>query len=135
MVSRVGQVLGLLMNVSDVEAGVVNGPAIYRRAIMEGSIASEGYLVNRVELRCYSMVPPKRSDAHEGPESGADYFLLTAFVETDKGTVEMKYLEGRGGQELFDNAFNFLQQYSGVSSLVNRAVIELIGASKDQKSG
>ena len=54
-----------------------------------------------------------------------DYSILVCIIETDKGTVIMKYDEGYRGKDVFDNSIKMLTQYSGLSSLINRALIEL----------
>jgi hypothetical protein len=54
-----------------------------------------------------------------------DYSILVSIIETDKGTVIMKYDEGYRGKDVFDNSIKMLTQYSGLSSLINRALIEL----------
>ena len=54
-----------------------------------------------------------------------DYSILVSIIETDKGTVIMKYDEGYRGKYAFDNAIEMLTQYSGLSSLINRSLIEL----------
>jgi len=54
-----------------------------------------------------------------------DYSILVSTIETDKGTVIMKYDEGYRGKDVFDNSIKMLTQYSGLSSLINRALIEL----------
>ena len=54
-----------------------------------------------------------------------DYSILVSIIETDKGTVIMKYDEGYRGKDAFENAIEMLTQYSGLSSLINRSLIEL----------
>ena len=54
-----------------------------------------------------------------------DYSILVCIIETDKGTIIMKYDEGYRGKDVFDNSIKMLTQYSGLSSLINRALIEL----------
>ena len=54
-----------------------------------------------------------------------DYSILVIIIETNKGTVIMKYDEGYRGRDAFDNAIEMLTQYNGVSSVINRALIEL----------
>jgi hypothetical protein len=54
-----------------------------------------------------------------------DYSILIINLETNKGTIIMKYDEGYRGENAFDNAIEILTQYSGLSSLINRALIEL----------
>ena len=58
-------------------------------------------------------------------ESLGDYSLLTVVVETDKGSVEMKYDEGFRGPEPLESAAMMLLHYTGLAALINRAVIEL----------
>ena len=54
-----------------------------------------------------------------------DYSILIINLETNKGTIIMKYDEGYRGENAFDNTIEILTQYSGLSSLINRALIEL----------
>ena len=54
-----------------------------------------------------------------------DYSLLTVVVETDKGSIEMKYDEGFRGADAFQSAVTMLTQYVGLSALINRALIAL----------
>lgn len=54
-----------------------------------------------------------------------DYSILIISLETNKGTIIMKYDEGYRGDNAFDNTIEILTQYSGLSSLINRALIEL----------
>ncbi len=54
-----------------------------------------------------------------------DYSILVSIIETNNGTVIMKYDEGYRGKDAFDNAIEMLTQYSGLSSLINRSLIEL----------
>jgi hypothetical protein len=54
-----------------------------------------------------------------------DYSILVSIIETNNGTVIMKYDEGYRGKDVFDNSIKMLTQYSGLSSFINRALIEL----------
>ncbi len=54
-----------------------------------------------------------------------NYSILIISLETNKGTIIMKYDEGYHGDNAFDNAVEILTNYSGLSSLINRALIEL----------
>jgi hypothetical protein len=51
--------------------------------------------------------------------------LLTVFIKTDKGEVEMKYDEGFRGINVIESAAMMITQYAGLSALINRALIEL----------
>jgi hypothetical protein len=105
------------MNRSDVEPGRA-GRAPDRRIVLlaSGTGKSQGIVIKQVELRLYV----ERKDEHLGK-----YSLLTVIVETDSGTVEMKYDEGFRGEDALDTAAKMLTQYSGLASLINRALIEL----------
>lgn len=77
---------------------------------------SQGHSIRKIELRQYV----ERSDEKLGV-----YSLLTILVETDKGSVEMKYDEGFRGEDALESAAAFLKEYTGIASVVNRALIEL----------
>ena len=102
--------------ITDIEPGRVARPPDKSKVLMAGSMQNQGYLISRIELRQYI----ERHDDRLG-----DYSLLTALVETDKGTVEMKYDEGFRGQDALESAAVMLTQYVGLASLINRALIEL----------
>ena len=55
----------------------------------------QGFTVTRIDLRQYV----ERTDDKLG-----EYSLLTAVVETDRGTVELKYDEGFKGSDALDSA-------------------------------
>jgi hypothetical protein len=79
-------------------------------------IDNQGYIIEHIEIRQYI----EKSD----PTLGS-YSLLTIFIKTNKGTVEMKYDEGFRGNNAIDLAVTMLKQYVGFASLINRALIEL----------
>jgi hypothetical protein len=54
-----------------------------------------------------------------------EYSISIINLETNIGTIIMKYDEGYRGYYAFDNAIEILTHYSGLSSLINRALIEL----------
>jgi enterochelin esterase-like enzyme len=74
------------------------------------------YLIKKLQLSIYT------TNNHEILGS---YSILVIFIETNKGTVIMKYDEGYRGKDAFDNAVEMLTQYNGLSSVINRALIEL----------
>jgi hypothetical protein len=74
------------------------------------------YFIKKLELIFYI------TEKH--PTLG-DYSILIVSLETNKGNVIMKYDEGYRGSDAFENAVQVLTQYSGLSSLINRALIEL----------
>ena len=54
-----------------------------------------------------------------------EYSIFIINLETNIGTIIMKYDEGYRGYYAFDNTIEILTHYSGLSSLINRALIEL----------
>ena len=81
-----------------------------------GNFLEQGILVNRVELRLYI----EKIDQNMGPFS-----LITSFVDTDKGSIEMLYDEGYRGKNSLTRAVNFLTSNLGLSALILRSVIGL----------
>ncbi len=118
MVPRMGKVPRLQMKwLSDIDLGRINRPPDKSKIILEkGSQTDQGFAIQKIEMRQYI----ERRDDRLG-----DYSLLTAVVETDRGTVEMKYDEGFRGPDALESAITFLTQYVGLASLTNRALIEL----------
>jgi len=53
------------------------------------------------------------------------YSLITSFVETDKGSVEMIYNEGFRGEDSLLRAAKFLTSNLGISGLILRSIISL----------
>ncbi len=118
MVPRMGKVPRLQMNwLSDIDQERISRPPDKSRTILEhGSQANQGFVIRKIEMRQYI----ERRDSRLG-----DYSLLTAVVETDRGTVEMKYDEGFRGPDALESAVTLITRYVGLASLINRALIEL----------
>ena len=76
----------------------------------------QGFLVKHVELRLY--VESKNEKL--GPFS-----LITSFIQTDKGSVEMIYDEGYRGVDALNRAVKFLISNLGLSALILRSIITL----------
>ncbi|NOJ27457.1 MAG: hypothetical protein DA330_05540 [Nitrososphaera sp.] len=109
-----GTVFGLPMK-TDISPGRIKAPAVKKKTLLAG-MENQGFMISKMELRQYI----ERTDKQLG-----DYSLLTVYLETDKGNVEMKYDEGFRGQDAFESAVVLLTQYAGLASLINRALIEL----------
>ncbi|MEO9295662.1 MAG: hypothetical protein ABI347_08695 [Nitrososphaera sp.] len=101
---------------SDIEPGRIKDAPAKTRTLLFSPQNIQGFIVKKVELRQYL----ERTDVKLG-----DYSLLTVVVETDKDIVEMKYDEGFRGTDALESAVAMLTQYVGLSSLINRALIEL----------
>jgi hypothetical protein len=81
-----------------------------------GDFVQDGFRISKVELRLYI----ERFDEKLG-----DYSLITSFVETDKGSLEMIYDEGFRGEEPLLRAAEFLTSNLGISGLILRSIISL----------
>lgn len=89
-----------------------------------GNFIEHGFIVHKVELRLYL----EKTDERLGP-----YSLITSFVETDKGSVEMIYDEGFRGKDSLSRTAQFLTTNLGVSGLVLRSIITLRDKIETQK--
>ncbi|MGH9993600.1 MAG: hypothetical protein ACREAZ_13390 [Nitrososphaera sp.] len=104
------------MRKSDIEPGRIGRAPDRSKVLIDKEIHNQGFVINRIEMRQYI----ERRDERLG-----DYSLLTVVVETERGTVEMRYDEGFRGPDALDSAANLLTKYMGLASVINRALIEL----------
>ncbi len=81
-----------------------------------GNFVQDDFTISKVELRLYN----ERTDQKLG-----NYSLITSFVETDKGSVEMIYDERFRGEESLSRAAKFLISNLGISGLILRSIISL----------
>ena len=81
-----------------------------------GDFIQEGFVVKRVEFRHY---------VEKTDKSLGDYSLITSYVETDKGSVEMIYDEGFRGDNSLNRTAQFLVSNLGISGIVLRSIITL----------
>jgi len=84
--------------------------------LSSGNFLQDGFIISKVELRLYN----ERTDEKLGV-----YSLITSFVETDKGSVEMIYDEGFRGADSLLRAAKFLTSNLGISGLILRSIISL----------
>jgi hypothetical protein len=82
----------------------------------DGKFLERGHVIKNVTLNLYI----QKKDEKLGP-----YSLITAFVETDKGVIEMTYDEGWRGINAIEEAAAFLTSHLGISSLILRSIIQL----------
>ena len=87
----------------------------------DGNFIQDEFKISRVELRLYS---------EQIDEKLGVFSLITSFVETDKGSVEMIYDEGFRGKDSLLRASEFLTSNLGISGLILRSVIALEEKSK-----
>ena len=81
-----------------------------------GDFVQDDFKISKVELRLYN----ERIDDKLGV-----YSLITSFVETDKGSIEMIYDEGFRGDNPLQRATEFLTSNLGISGLILRSIISL----------
>jgi len=81
-----------------------------------GNFIQDDFRISKVELRLYN----ERIDEKLGT-----YSLITSFVETDKGSIEMIYDEGFRGEASLSRAVEFLTSNLGISGLVLRSIISI----------
>ena len=84
--------------------------------LSSGNFTQDDFKISKVELRLYS----EQTDGKLGVFS-----LITSFVETDRGSIEMIYDEGFRGQNSLLRATQFLSSNLGISGLILRSVIAL----------
>ena len=95
---------------------VEKSPDDVKILLSSGSFVQEEFTISRVELRLYN----EKTDAKLGT-----YSLITSFVQTDKGSVEMIYDEGFRGENPLKSATEFLTSNLGISGLILRSLISL----------
>ena len=85
----------------------------------EQNYSEHDFKIQKVELRLFV----EKTDENLGP-----YSLITSFVDTDKGSIEMIYDEGYRGINSLESAKEFLVKNLGISGLILRSVIALDAA-------
>ena len=111
------------MNIVDLHdpARVDKTPDDVEVLLSSGNFTQDDFKISKVELRLYS----ERTDEKLGVFS-----LITSFVETDRGSIEMIYDEGFRGQNSLLRATQFLTSNLGISGLILRSIIALREKSK-----
>ncbi|MCV0400755.1 MAG: hypothetical protein K5777_02050 [Nitrosopumilus sp.] len=84
--------------------------------LSSGNFIQDEFVISQVEMRLYI----ERTDDHLG-----SFSLITSFVKTNRGTVEMIYDEGFRGENPLQRATEFLTSNLGISGLILRSIIAL----------
>jgi len=84
--------------------------------LSNGIFIQDEFKISRIELRLYN---------EEIDDKLGTYSLITSFVKTDKGTIEMIYDEGFLGDDALSRISQFLTSNLGLSALILRSVISL----------
>ncbi|MGI0022941.1 MAG: hypothetical protein ACRD9Q_08790 [Nitrososphaeraceae archaeon] len=82
----------------------------------EQNYLDHGFRIQKVELKLFV----EKTDDSLGP-----YSLITSFVDTDKGSIEMIYDEGYRGINPLGSAKELLIKNLGMSGLILRSIIAL----------
>jgi len=87
-----------------------------RKVILENRFVIEGRTIMKIELREY-----KISNINEDEK-----FSIVIYLKTDLDDIESDYLgKPTSDKDKFEESFNFLCNYNGLSSALNRLFIEL----------
>ncbi len=89
-----------------------------------GRLVQDGLLIRGIELRLYTEYVNGSGDGGHDVGRGP-YSLITSYVETELGSIEMTYDEGFLGPNPLSSAARLLAENLGPSALVLRSVIEL----------
>ena len=81
-----------------------------------GNFIQDEFKISDIELRLYV----EKTDEKLGA-----YSLITSYVKTNKGTIEMIYDEGFLGDDALSRAHTFLTTNLGLSGLVLRSIISI----------
>jgi hypothetical protein len=92
-----------------------------KRIISEKSFSIDKIMIKSIELREYKLLPVDDKYNNEKEK----YFIYLAVI-TDKGQIEVDYLgKPTEDKDTFDECFNFLCNYQGISSTLNRIILEI----------
>ena len=88
------------------------------KVILDNKFKIEGRAVWRIELREY-----EKKENNKSKE-----YLITIYMKTENEEIELDYL-GKlvSNEKVFDEICDFLINYNGLSSTINRIFIELDG--------
>ena len=103
---------------------IKNPPKKIIKIFSSGGITHSGFKIKKVELRSYNEFDSKLRSKN----------LITSFVDTDKGSIEMMYDEGFEKEDFLEKTAEFLVTQIGLSSLILRSTISLREALGDEIS-
>ena len=84
--------------------------------IQKGNLVQNDFEIQTVEMRCYLQQADKLLGI---------FTIITAFVQTDNGSIEILYDECYRGKTALDDAVKFLTENLGLSGLILRCIISL----------
>ncbi len=86
-----------------------------KTSILDKRLSLQGKNIKKIELREYV----------SNTEEGSKQFFLMLYMETDNEELEIDYLGKPTNEEKFKETVDFLCNYNGLSSTINRLLIEL----------
>lgn len=104
------------MDIIDLEPSRVSKKPNKTYTLLKSNFVESGFTILDIELRLYK----ERVDDKLGV-----YSLITSFVNTDKGSIEMIYDEGFRGDDILERTAKFIIHNLGLSSLILRSIISL----------
>ena len=84
--------------------------------IKNGKSTENGFQIQTVEMRSYKQNIDKKLGV---------FTIITAYVETDNGSIEILYDEGYRGENALKDSVKFLTENLGLSSLILRCTLSL----------
>lgn len=101
---------------TDVERSRISKAPSKVMVLINGNDVSKGVVrVERLELRQYY----ERFDKTKG-----FYSLITVYMKSDRGMIELRFDEGFKGDDPLQEIFSNLTKYMGLESIINRILIE-----------
>jgi hypothetical protein len=87
-----------------------------KKIISEKNLYIEENIIYKIELREYKL----------NSNNSEENFSIILYVNTNHGEIEIDYLgKLTKDKEKFEECFNFLCNYNGISSTLNRVIIEI----------
>ncbi len=87
-----------------------------KKTISGNDFQIEGKIIHKIELREYKL------NSHTNEEN----YSIMLYVNTDAGEMEVDYLgKLTKDKQTFEESFNFLCNYNGIASTLNRIIIEI----------
>ena len=102
---------------TDVERSRISKEPLGKVVLLDGgSLSVDNVSIERVELRLYR----ERFDKSKG-----FYSLITVYLKSSKGEIELKFDEGFKGIDPLQEISMILMRYVGLESIINRTLIAL----------
>ncbi|MPZ05580.1 MAG: hypothetical protein GEU26_04045 [Nitrososphaeraceae archaeon] len=100
---------------TDVERFRISNAPLGKVVLLDGgSLSVDNVSIERVELRLYR----ERFDKGKG-----FYSLITVYLKSSKGEIELKFDEGFKGSDPLQEISMILMRYVGLESIINRTLI------------